>query len=724
MAHGTAAIAAGGTGGHLFPAVAVAERLRERGIEVLLCTGDSERDRRLARSLPEWLTPVRAPSRRPPSRPGPGLAAFAWNLWIEAGRFGDRLRERDVRVLLAMGGFPTLVPALAARRRRIPLLLHEANAVPGRANRWLARGAEEVLLGWPETSPPLGGARSRVTGIPVRREIFNVDRAQARRSLGLDPDAFVIAVIGGSQGAEELNRAARDAFEKIREKESGTVMILLAGHGKAPAHETGAEGRPGRFRVIEFEDRMGRIYAAADLVVSRAGAGTLAELAASRTPAILVPYPHAADRHQHANAGIHARNGAAVVIDPDDLDAERLAERIVSLARDPERLRRMARALAEGPDPRSAAERVVERITAYLDPAARGALRTTPPPPAETADPPGGERARDAAGDLRRLLSQDSVVRHGEPMARYTRLRIGGAADLFVEPASVEDLSRVMTWARENGWPVYFLGHGSNVLVRDGGVRGIVVRLRSEEFTRIERVGENRIRAGAGASLKAVIRAAREWGIGGLEFLEGIPGTVGGAVRMNAGAMGSEMVDVLRGVQLAVPGREPAWRDPAELGFRYRGCDGLGEACVTAVELEGTPADPERIFARLEELGRRRRESQPGGRTAGCTFRNPEGIPAGRLIEELGLKGLRRGGAHVSEIHANFIMNDGGATAADVLWLMDRIRRTVRRDRGIDLEPEVIVFGEDAGPKSSAQEGDGFLVPGGAGAGGGGGSHA
>lgn len=295
---------------------------------------------------------------------------------------------------------------------------------------------------------------------------------------------------------------------------------------------------------------------------------------------------------------------------------------------------------------------------------------------------------------LAAVLSRASVVRADEPLARRTTLRVGGPADVYVEPASEEDLSRLLGLAAERGLPWVLLGRGSNLLIRDGGIRGLVICLAQPGFSRIELAGE-RLRCGAGARLKSIVAEARRHHLGGLEFLEGIPGSLGGAMRMNAGAMGSWLFDVTESVRFMDRSGRAHERGAGEVQSGYRGCPFFQVHIALGAVLRGQAAAPEVIAERLAGFSRRRWESQPAAPSAGCIFKNPATIPAGKLIDELGLKGTRVGGAVVSDVHGNFIVNEGQATAADVLNLIELIRSRARAARGIELETEVEILGEN-----------------------------
>ncbi len=295
--------------------------------------------------------------------------------------------------------------------------------------------------------------------------------------------------------------------------------------------------------------------------------------------------------------------------------------------------------------------------------------------------------------ELASQLSPATVVRRNEPLARRTTLRVGGPADVYIEPASETDLAMVVRFCSVRNFPLFVLGRGSNLLVRDNGFRGAVICLAQPAFGHIVVDGE-RLNCGAGAKLKAVAVEAKRRGLSGLEFLEGIPGSVGGALRMNAGAMGGAMFEVVRSVRLMDQDGTIAEREPRELDVQYRACATLKDHIALSAVLHGTTDDPKTIERRMNEFSRKRWSSQPAAPSAGCMFKNPATIPAGRLIDELGLKGVRVGGARVSTEHGNFLVNDGTASARDVLDLIELIRQRARADRGIDLETEVEIIGE------------------------------
>jgi UDP-N-acetylenolpyruvoylglucosamine reductase len=296
--------------------------------------------------------------------------------------------------------------------------------------------------------------------------------------------------------------------------------------------------------------------------------------------------------------------------------------------------------------------------------------------------------------EIAKRVSPDSVIRRNEPLAKRTTLRVGGPADVFVEPASETDLAALLKYCAEAGLNFFLLGRGSNLIVRDGGFRGVVISLAHANFSRIEINGQ-RLHCGAGAKLKHVAVEAKRNKIAGLEFLEGIPGSVGGALRMNAGAMGSATFDAVESVRLM--DYFGSVRDVAagELTVEYRCCAALKSQIALGAVLRGREDSVESIAQRMIAFSQKRWTSQPAAPSAGCMFKNPATIPAGRLIDELGLKGTRVGGAYVSAEHGNFLVNDGTAKASDVLQLMEILKQHAKAERGIELHTEVEIIGED-----------------------------
>ena len=299
------------------------------------------------------------------------------------------------------------------------------------------------------------------------------------------------------------------------------------------------------------------------------------------------------------------------------------------------------------------------------------------------------------AEKLKAIVGAQGEVRIYEPLSKHTTLRVGGPAQFWVEPSNENAFAELIRSCRREGLPLFVIGRGSNLLVRDGGIRGVVVHPRGGDFDKIE-IDGNEITAGVGAKLKEVAYAGKAVGIGGLEWMEGIPGAVGGGLRMNAGAMGAQTFEnVVRVRYLDVEGN-PHTKTRDELEVHYRSFPLLENNFAVSAVFRGQPAPAEQIARKLHASQEKRRTSQPIAKSAGCIFKNPQNCPAGQLVEELGLKNSGIGKARVSEVHGNFIVNDGGATAAEMLELIEKIKTVARAQRGIELETEVQIVGEPA----------------------------
>jgi UDP-N-acetylmuramate dehydrogenase len=300
--------------------------------------------------------------------------------------------------------------------------------------------------------------------------------------------------------------------------------------------------------------------------------------------------------------------------------------------------------------------------------------------------------------EVRRNNQISGFVLENYPLAPLTTWKIGGPAQFLAVPGDIEDVFQHFRLAQARGWPVFFLGRGSNVLISDQGLPGLTLHL-ARSFQKLGRQGDV-LRAGAGVALPRLARSAEAWGLAGFEFLAGIPGTVGAAVRLNAGAHGRSLADVLRRVRVATPRLQLLEFTSEELALAYRSSRLLDFPHWLVVEAEfalAEEAPPAAIQARRREFLAERRAHQPGNlKTCGSVFKNPpEGPPAGWLIEQAGFKGRRRGDALVSPKHANFILNAGRASALHIKGLMAEIQEAVHRLFGIVLEREVVFLPED-----------------------------
>ncbi|WP_443972052.1 UDP-N-acetylmuramate dehydrogenase [Sphingobium sp. CR28] len=282
------------------------------------------------------------------------------------------------------------------------------------------------------------------------------------------------------------------------------------------------------------------------------------------------------------------------------------------------------------------------------------------------------------------------------PLAPLLWFKSGGAAEWLFEPADVDDLATFLG-RLDPSVPVMALGLGSNLIVRDGGVPGVVVRL-GKAFAQVERVDETTLRCGGGASGILVSSTARDAGVGGLEFLRSIPGTVGGFVRMNGGAYGREVKDILVEADVVLRFGERKTLPLNALGYTYRHSQLPEGAVVISATFRGYPAAPDAVQAEMDRISSAREASQPlRSKTGGSTFKNPPGEKAWELVDRAGCRGLTLGGAQVSEKHTNFLINNGDATSADIEALGEEVRHRVREKTGIDLEWEIQRVGKKAG---------------------------
>lgn len=307
------------------------------------------------------------------------------------------------------------------------------------------------------------------------------------------------------------------------------------------------------------------------------------------------------------------------------------------------------------------------------------------------------EAASRLAHDMRererlRAVMGPGLIRLNEPLSRHTTMKVGGPAQFWVEPETEEGFADLVAFCFDENIPFLVMGRGSNLLVRDGGIPGVVACLARGEFIH-HTVSEDTIRAGAGVRLKQLTSIARKAGLSGFEWMEGIPGSLGGGLRMNAGAMGSQMFEQVTRIRYCDQDGNILTRSPQDLEIRYRDVPTLRKNYALSATLRGKPAPIETITRNLEAYEKQRRASQPVAACAGCIFKNPQSIPAGKLIEELNLKNLAVGQARVSDVHGNFIVNEGGASATDILELIAKIQDVAARERGISLETEVQVVG-------------------------------
>ena len=334
-----AVIACGGTGGHLFPGIAVAEVLRDRGHDVMLLISEKDIDA-LAVSGHANFRVEKLPTVGLPSPFSPAFFGFVRRFYESLSLCRSLYRKFKPQVILGMGGFTSTAPVLAGRIRGIATFIHESNAVPGKANRLTARMVHAVMLGFKECAPFFPKTRTEVTGTPVRTELVRLDRRVARQKLGLDEDLPTLLVMGGSQGASGINQALIKSLPFLQGVPLQVIHLCGARDERLVSDNYRRENIPAY--IAAFHHRMEEAYSAADLVVARAGAASLAEFAAFSLPGILIPFPYATDDHQTRNAEIYARIQAAILIKESNVSGELLARNIRELIQDRQRIEQMA----------------------------------------------------------------------------------------------------------------------------------------------------------------------------------------------------------------------------------------------------------------------------------------------------------------------------------------------------------------------------------------------
>ena len=352
-------IAAGGTGGHLFPGLAVGEVLLARGHEVMLLISEKEIDAVATQGRNEFRI-ERLAGIGMPKLFSPAIVGFAWRFWQGLRRCKALFREWNPAAVLGMGGFTSTAPILAGRSRKVPTFVHESNAIPGRANKLNARFVTRVLVGFEECRRHFPNAECEVTGTPIRSALLRpIEKISALTRFGLAPGRTTLLVMGGSQGARGLNTAVCNAIPKLKSHSWQAIHLAGAQDESATRSAYEREGVPAS--VAAFHHKMEEAYGASDLAIARSGAASLTEISHFGLPAILIPYPFAADDHQTANAKIFAQAGAGVLVKESDANADTLAREIASFIENPARLATMSQR-SRDIAPAHAAERVAETL--------------------------------------------------------------------------------------------------------------------------------------------------------------------------------------------------------------------------------------------------------------------------------------------------------------------------------------------------------------------------
>ncbi|MEP6822713.1 MAG: undecaprenyldiphospho-muramoylpentapeptide beta-N-acetylglucosaminyltransferase [Chthoniobacterales bacterium] len=356
-----AVIACGGTGGHLFPGLAVAEVLRARGHEVMLFISEKEIDALGVSNRSEFRF-EKLPTIGLPSPFSPAIVRFTQRFYESVAQCRGIYRKFNPHAVLGMGGFTSTAPIMAGRVRRIPTLIHESNAYPGKANRLTARLVRAVLLGFKECAQFFPRARTEITGTPIRASLQRIERGAARRKLGLREDLRTLLVMGGSQGASGINQSIIKSLPALQGQRFQVIHLSGARDERLAADNYQRENIPAY--VAAFHHAMEEVYSAADIAISRSGAASLAELATFSLPSVLIPFPYAAEDHQTRNAEIFVRADAAILLREAELSGDQLAQNIRDLMSDPQRLHRMSENCGRLA-PKNAAEFVAQTMERY-----------------------------------------------------------------------------------------------------------------------------------------------------------------------------------------------------------------------------------------------------------------------------------------------------------------------------------------------------------------------
>lgn len=590
---------------------------------------------------------------------------------FQAGRI---LRTFRPDVVVSAGSYLAVPVIWSAWWRRIPIHIHQQDIIPGLANRSTAICASTITVAFEKSLGDFSKAKTAWIGNPVRPELFSGQPQRARERFELRDDLPVILAFGGGTGALHLNQLVAEAGLRLLD----SYQIIHITGGRQDAFQL----KHPNYHAVEFlTEAMADAYAVADVVVCRAGLSTLSEIAALGKPAVIIPLP---ESHQEVNAELFKENGAAIVLSERGLTHEKLSAELKNLANDSKRRQRLSTQI-KSLSRLDANARLAEAVTKLAYP--RVLFRVH-----------------------RYLATVCSQVRRHEPLAKHTNFRIGGPADLFVVCRTRSEIVRTIKQLRAEAMPFVVLGGGANVVCADQGIRGVVVQLRNEEWL----IEGTEIAVGAGMNTGLVASKCLQAGLTGIEFIVGIYGTLGGAVRGNAGSFGKEMRDVVVACQvLTAQNRVETWSNE-QLRFGYR--DSLikhAEVIVLNARLRLERSDVEAARRAIAKHTAYKRAHQPLSLpSAGCIFKNhilsqsentlrqefssliSDGkIPAWALITGCKLNGKRIGDIQVSPQHSNFFVNLGQGTAEQVVMLASLIKQQVRNRYGVQLTEEIQYLG-------------------------------
>lgn len=577
-------------------------------------------------------------------------------------------------IVVSVGSFVAVPVVWAAWIRGIPSLIHQQDIVPSLSNKLGAPFAKKITVSFEQSLRHFPQKKTLWVGNPIRRELLQGNAHHAGERFGLRNDLPVVLAFGGGTGAMHLNQIVAEAGLNLVQR---CQILLLTG-----SREHGFRVEHPNFHTYEFlTDEMADAYAVADIVVCRAGLSTLSEIAALGKPTIVIPLP---GTHQEENAKYFERNHAAVVLYEHTLRRDLLEQAIVNLL--------------NNSDARSTLSRNVRKLT-RLDAGARLVREIV-----EIAHLPEINRIERAlSGRADRLL-------RNEPLGPHTNFRLGGPADLFVICRSRRSVIATFLYLHQQNIPYCILGGGANVVCSDLGFRGVVVQVKNEEFS----VQGDEVVVGAGMNTGQVASRCLQAGLVGMEFIVGIYGTIGGAVRGNAGSFGTEMRDVVVACEVITPQEtvETWTNEQLKFGYRHSVLKTI-QAVVVTVRLRLRPGDVKQARQKIVEYSGYKRRHQPlHYPSAGCIFKNYElqprdeklrqrfssvikgdRIPAWALLAEAGCAGLRVGDIQVSDQHANFFLNLGKGKAEDVVILASMVKHKVRDLFGVQLHEEVQFLG-------------------------------
>lgn len=666
-------LAGGGTGGATTPLIALAEALRSADSSCDIRFVGSERgpERGLAEQASIPFTAIHAGKLRRYF----SFRNFSDLFHILQGFFDARsvLREFRPDVIVTVGSFVAVPVVWAGKFTGIPSVVHQQDIQPGLANRLCTPAARVITVAFPEGVTQFGARRAQWIGNPVRQSVVRSTKDQGLKAFSLNPQLPVLLIVGGGTGSLALNRLISTTAPALCARYQ---LLHITG-----VHDDTAPFTHPHYQRFEFlHETMAAALAAADMVISRAGLATISELAVRGLPSLIIPMP---DSHQEKNAAYIHQHDAAVVLDERSLNPESFIAAIDTLWTDAHRRQALSTHLRSLSKPDAA-----QRLASVVMMTAR--QRTYEP--------------------LMHVLQQ-----HGcrcvlnEPLSKHSNFKIGGPADLFITCTDAEQVIAAVTAVRAHAVPLTILGGGTNVVFSDAGVRGAVIAMKDTSFS----AEGDRVTVGAGMATGAFVQQCHAHGLTGAEFLVGIYGTVGGAVRGNAGSFGTEMKDCVVSCEvLTESGTVETWNN-ARFQFGYR--DSIikhSSAIVVTIRMQltrGSVADAKKKM--IEYLAYKKSHQPINLPSAGCMFKNvPIGtrddlksrfasvakdgqVPAWAFIKDVELVGKTMGGIQISEQHANFFVNTGNGTAEQIVMLTSLVKQRVRDSFGVQLEEEVQFLG-------------------------------